>query len=248
MTRAALLFLAACGRIGFEPQASIDSSLDGELATDAFVARPELVQARGLRLGGPSTMAIGLAPTRAGSLLVVGTLNFNINAIAEPTVSITDDAGNTYVSANCRALWTGDDGAVEIWYASNARAGATTVTINSAGPTSRSTWVLEFANMDPSAPVDDVGTFNDAPGGGTVAGPSVSPSRPFAVIVSVILISGVVTQVSPGDEFINLEIINGDAAAYVITDRLGTYAASWDAPGSDNNSSSTAAFLGLPAD
>ena len=191
-----------------------------------------------------STATLGLEATRPAALIVVATLNFNIPGVAEPIVSISDDVGNLYASADAAGTWSGQQGKVEIWFATETDAGARAVTVTSAAPTTRSVWVLEFANMAPVDAIDAAAGVSDLSTGGQPAAPVVTPGRAPAVVVSVILLTGMVTQVAAGSPFVPLPLLNGDAAAYQIVDAPGTYGAVWDAPGSDNYSSSTAAFLG----
>ncbi len=239
MWRVALLLFAGCGRLGFAPEASPDAS----------GARPELVQVRTTRDLDVNGTTVNLAPTRAGGLIAIATLSQNIGGTAESVVSIVDDAQNNYVFAGARALWNGDDGAVEVWYAASARPGARVVRIFSTGNTSRVAWALELANMKGTAPLEGVGKIDDQPstGEGMLAAPMVGVSG-VAVVISLVMVNGNVTQVGADNPFALLPVINGDAAAYAIVDAPGSYGAIFDAPGSGNYAAVTAAFRGLAAD
>jgi hypothetical protein len=243
-----LVILAGCGRLAFDEPNADAAKADApsiDATGDAPTARPFLVQ-EAIKSGTNGTsLVVGLdMPVSPGSMLVVATLNFNIGGTAAATTGVADGAGNSFTSANARATWTGTEGQVEIWYLPSAGAGVTVVTIDSAALTSRSAWVLELGNMKADQPLDVVNVVSDGTTNGMPLAPTVSPSRAPAVIVSAILLSGAVTQVTSGNGFVPLPSINGDAAAYAIVDAPGTYGAVWDAPGSDNYGSSTAAFLG----
>lgn len=246
MIRAALpLLLAACGRLEFDPQASADATTGETDASDAFVARPELVQTMTANNTGAASLMVNLAPTRAGGLIVIATLCYNISATAEPVLSIADDVQNNYVSAGALAPWNGDDGAVEIWYAAGARPGASSVTISSTGVTSRVVWALELANIAPMAPLESAMQLED-PGGSMPAAPVVGASG-RAAVVSLFMVNGTITQIAAGNPFVLLPVLNGDAAAYAVVDAPGAYGAVVDAPGSGSYSAVTAAFRGLAA-
>ncbi len=224
--------------------------VDGDVvgAVDGAGTRPELVQVSTGSALSTSDATVGLAPTRAGGLIVIATLNFNIGATAETVASITDDVQNDYVSAGARARWNGDEGAVEIWYAAGSRPGATSVTIASAGVTSRVAWALELANMEQVVPLEAVGQIDDVPPvGGMPAAPVVAVTGP-AVVVSLIMVNGNVTEVVAGNPFSLLPAINGDGAAYAIVDAPGSYGAHLNAPGSGNYAAVTAAFRGYATD
>ena len=243
-----MVILAGCGRLAFDEPSADAAKADAAILdalVDGPVPRPFLVQAVTASGTNSAVLLVGLnLPVTAGSMLVVTTLNFNVGGVAASTIDVSDDAGDVFTSTNARAMWTGDDGQVEIWYQPGAGGGATTVSIASSGLTSRSAWLLELANMEPVQPLDAVTVTNDGITNGAPIAPTVNPTRPPAVIISAILLSGAVTQVTSGNGFVPLPLINGDAAAYAIVDTPGMYDAAWDAPGSDNFGSSTAAFLG----
>ncbi len=245
------MILAGCGRIAFDGSPGVDGGPGDDAPTidaaadSSLVRRPAMFQdANGSSAAGTTLTIPWAAPVTDGSTIVVATLNFNAGAVAASTIGVRDDAGQVYVSANARATWTGTAGQVEIWYLPRSGPGPTKVSIDSSDATSRSAWLLEVANLDPDVPLDAVGVINNAATNGAPPAPMVIPTRSPALIVSVILITGAVTQIAAGNDFIALGSLNGDAAAYAIVDAAGTYGAVWDAPGSDNYGSSTAAFLG----
>lgn len=245
MPRAVLLVLvlAACGRLGFDPQASADAAVGETDASDAAVARPEVVQVRTANNADGTAITVNLDPTRAGGLIVIATLCFNIGATFQPVLSVVDDVQNTYVSSGALARWNGDDGAVELWYAANARPGASLVRVASTGTTSRVAWALELANIAPTSPLESAVALEHL-GQAMPFAPDVSASG-SAAVVSLIMINGTITQVAAGNPFVLLPVINGDAAAYAIVDAPGTYGAVVDAPGSSSYAAITAAFRGL---
>jgi len=82
-SRSARVARAACGRIGFDSAASMDS--------DA----PSLVQTAQLLDTTDLEVITFAAPTRAGDAIVVATANIECNA---PLAAISDDAGDTFVA------------------------------------------------------------------------------------------------------------------------------------------------------
>lgn len=101
----------------------------------------------------------------AGSLLTVGIVT--TSATSPVVTSITDDRGNTWSRADNVGNPAGT--AAELWYAPNAAAGATTITINTAAPNyvGRHYVFQEFDGIMATSPLDkhqvgyDAGTTHD---------------------------------------------------------------------------------------
>jgi hypothetical protein len=235
----ALSVLAGCGRLSFDRATSevMDDARMGDSATDAARPLPRLLQsASSEQLDSLVATVVLDQPTQAGSLLVVATLNYNLGDVA-PLTTVTSD-GVPFTSANARALWNGDDGACEIWYAAVA-AGTTKVTLESPQLTNRYTWVLELANV---STLDEVGSVSNAMSTGSPQAPLVTLQRSPAVVVSILMIAGFAQGISAGNDFIPLPTIDGDSTAYRIADQPGSYGARWDSTGVVY-AASTAAFV-----
>ena len=106
---AAVLALAACGRIDFDP-----------LAVEG-VEPPTIVQTSAVLIPSGTAAVLSIAPTGDGHLLVVATSDdqFTTGAVT----GVTDDAGNVYVSADVGYPHLGGSFG-ELWYASGSHAGA----------------------------------------------------------------------------------------------------------------------------
>jgi hypothetical protein len=137
------------------------------LATPAF---PAITRATGncyLGASASSATSVSRAFTNsvtAGSLLVAVCLMTNTDEAQ--TVS---DGTNTWTS-NAIRLWHGNLAVgIQIGYAANAVAGATTVTCSSAAGVNRSIYVCEYAGVATTSPVD--GTPVSASSDGTASNP-----------------------------------------------------------------------------
>jgi hypothetical protein len=168
-----------------------------------------------------------IASTGTGNLLVVG-LMFNEGTYV---TSISDDAGNTYVSANAKAF--NGELSTEIWYAANSKPGATTVTPVFANSTTHvEITVWEVSGI--SNPTADV--VNTANGSVTLAnttGPAVSTTKAGEFIVSILfLVNTNVNGISSGNEFTNDFMTNGNGWAHITSNaaKAGTQQASWSTP------------------
>jgi hypothetical protein len=222
--REIVLALAGCGRIDFDPAS------DGS-------AVPVLVQSAAVDTAGVVAAMLTIGPTGSGNLLVVASGDFSTR---QPITAMTDDAGNTYVSANALAANAMD--LVEIWYAVNSLPGATTLTVTSETASNRQVWFLELSDMDPSAPLDVVGVASTPPPSATPAAPPVTPTTSRSLIVSVANVLDNVMALDPRSPFVGMPIFQGNDTAYYIASASGSYGALWDAGGSGAYCASTAAF------
>jgi hypothetical protein len=221
--------IAACGRVGFDDVVPADAA--------AGPATPTLVSSGQGSDDSVSTMSItvsGLSAER-GHLLVVAILSYT------GTVSVSavlDDANNSYVSANARAM--SDDGASEIWYVASSIGGVTNIKVMFDGITGGAVWFAEFSGVSTSSPLDGVGegTGGDQP---TIKGPTVETSAANDLVVSVIEISsGSVIGIDA--PYVNLPAISGDDASYGVASSPGTNGVTWTADGTGETVASTAAF------
>lgn len=232
-----VLLLAACGRIGFDSTGTSNGPVS-------------VVQTQSVLTLPPSKALATLSPTLAGDLIVVATSN--IDFINQPLVSITDNVGDTFVSANCSYIGGMTTG--EIWYAIT-QGGAVQITIVDSPIVRREIWVLEVANATqlvgagavsnstgvPLSPIDAGPTAPaDASSDLVEIAPKVTPSRVPAVVFSILN-----TGAEEGVEgsFIPLSALNDDDAAYQVVEAPGSYAATW-LVSNDNNQfgAATAAF------
>ncbi len=230
----ALLLVAACGRADFDPRTDDASSGDGTALVDAVFATPHIVQTQDDDTG-TASVVVPISPTNAGDLLVVGTGSWGSGM---PVVGVTDDQNNNYVSANARA--TSTSGSSEVWYVISSIAGATSVTVTFAGATNPEAWFFELGGMDPTNPLDIFETVNDGTVSDPIAGPVVTTRTPHSFVISIELAPDSVGAVQ--SPFVELEIQDGDNAAYMITTAIGSYGAVWQDSNSGAFNSTTAAF------
>jgi hypothetical protein len=168
--------------------------------------------------------SLAIPATGTGHLMVVG-LMFNGGTYA---TSVSDDAGNAYVSADAKA-YVGNR-STEIWYAVNSKPGATVVTPTFAdSPVHVEITVWEVSGI--SNPAPDVTntssgnvTLNNTPG------PAVVTTQAGDFIVSILFaVDSVFTGVSTGNDFTNDFMTNGNGWAHITSNSVpaGTYQASW---------------------
>ncbi len=180
---------------------------------------------------------ITLLATHAASLIVVA---FTVSASA-----VSDDAsagGNSYVKA------PGVNGCAEIWYANNAKAGATTITVTTASAPDYGIVAWEVAGLDPSQPFD-VGAATSFQAGVTpAAGALVTTSTRGEFVVSMLPTAGGVTGIVPGNEFTNDSRVNGNGWAHLTSPDAvaGPHQAIWELSPVGDFCSSTAAFKLAP--
>lgn len=171
---------------------------------------------------GSATLTI--PATGTGNLIAVA-LMFNGGTYVN---SISDDAGNVYVSANAKAAV--GNGSTEIWYAVNSKPGATVVNPTFAdSPTHVEITVWEVSRISTSAP--DVA--NTSSGNLTLdntPGPAVTTTQPDDFILSILFAVGTsISGISSGNEFTNDFMTDGNGWAHITSRsaRAGTYQASW---------------------
>lgn len=165
--------------------------------------------------------------TGSGNLIVVawrapGASSTNIS-------QITDNAGNVYARAgNSRAANSGSDYMVDIWYAKNSIAGATTLTITPSTSVSDGGGVIwQFSGVDTVAPLNQSAVLNSQAATTTPDGASVTTTSPGELIISVLL-TNAQSGIRSGNPFTNDSTLTGDGYARLITTTAGTYKAQWN--------------------
>jgi len=178
--------------------------------------------------------------TAAGNLIVVA---WSSTWGTTPTTSsITDNAGNPYTSAgNARAV-DGTSDMVDIWYAKNSKAGATTLTItpNPSGNVGAAV-IWEFSGIDTTSPLDQAAVLNSQGATTTPLGASVTTTASSEVIISTMMPAGTTNSLTAGNPFINDFTFFGLGWAHLITSSAGTYSAQWNTT-SGSYGSSTVSF------
>jgi len=233
------LAVAGCGHLGFDerdaPTAQDGRGGDtrGSATIDAAFALPSLV----VTYTNSGTMQFSFSPTfGTGHLLA---LAFSLDTGGQVVSVVDNSLGNMFESANAYSSSSG--GATEIWYAANSRGGNTSLIVTLNGSLSTALWLVELANMDPSAPLDTAahGNGNVTTTATTVA---VTTTTPNEVVMSVLNVNTASITGLAGAPFQTLAVQGGDDAAYAITSSPGSYAATWNVDGPSDTCSSTATF------
>jgi|SRR5579871_575637 len=190
--------------------------------------------------GSPLT-SLTIPSTGSGNVIAVALL---FNGTTSVT-SISDNVGNTYISAGARS--TNGAQATEIWYALNSISGATVITPKFAGSPNHvemTSWeVSGLANVAPDATAVSKGTvtLNNTPG------PAVTTTQTGDFIISVLFANTAsFTAISSGNEFTDDFTTFGNGWAHITSSSAaaGTHQASWytSAP-AGSYCASTVAFL-----
>lgn len=190
---------------------------------------------------GSPLISLTIPSTGSGNLIAVALMFNGATSVA----SISDNAGNTYVSAGAH----GTQGimSTEIWYAVTSAQGATAITPKFVGsPTHVEITEWEVSGLSAAAP--------DAKGitGGTLTlnntpGPAVTTTHAGDFIISVMFAASTnLTSMTSGNEFTDDFTTDGNGWARITsnTSTAGTHQASWyTASPTGPYCASTAAFL-----
>jgi hypothetical protein len=190
--------------------------------------------------GNPLT-SLSIPSTGSGHLIAVA-LMFNGGTSVS---GVTDNAGNTYVSAGARA--TKGIMSTEIWYAVNSAAGATSIMPKFVGsPTHVDVSEWEVSGLSTAAP-DATGIANGTLSADNTDGPAVTTSQLGDFIISVMFAASTnLTSMTTGNAFTDDFTTDGNGWARITsnTSSAGKYQASWyTASPSGAYCASTAAFL-----
>jgi hypothetical protein len=155
---------------------------------------------------------------------------------------VTDNAQNKYAEAgNARSADSAND-MVDIWFAKNSAAGATTLTITpNPGANQGAAVIWEFANVDTISPVDQTSVLNSQPATTSPSSAPVTTTLAGDLVIAVATPAAPISGIYPGNPFTNDSLSYGVGWAHLITSTAGTYAAEWTT-GSGTYASSTVAF------
>lgn len=194
------------------------------------------------------TVAVTLAPTASGSLIVVCTGNAGTRTV----LSVVDDASggsNTYTQAASAAA-TQAAHQSDIWYVlSAANSGAVTVTATFSGATgtfNKEAWVFEVSGFTTAAFDGAGGVTNGTGASNTDTGAAITTTSTTGFLAGVIITANNIT-VNPkaGNEFTAGGDITStsDAAASLISSTAASHQPAWtDSAAAGSFCSSTAAF------
>jgi hypothetical protein len=191
-----------------------------------------------------ATLTCTIPSTEAGHLLVVG---FEIGGGANTgttVIGVTDTAGNRYAEAGpAQSIDASAGSVVDIWYAKNSAAGATTVTVTpSLAVTNAGVAIWEFSGVNTAAPLDQTAVLSSQPSSAAPTGASVTTKAAAEVVISLAAVAGSVTGISAGNAFVSDSSLKGNGWAHLVTAAVGTYAAQWTQNPAGTLASSTVSF------
>jgi hypothetical protein len=185
--------------------------------------------------------SLTIPATGSGNLIAVAILFNGSTSVS----SVTDSAGNAYVSAGARATTNGFSS--EIWYAASSKTGATAVTPHFVGsPTHVEITEWEVSGLSTGAP-DAKNTAIGTVTADNTAGPAVTTTQTGDFVVSVLFaLSSNFTSITSGNAFTDDFKTNGNGWAHLTSNSAaaGAYRASWTtAAPAGVYAASTVAFL-----
>jgi hypothetical protein len=200
------------------------------------------------------TSTCSITSTGAGHLIVVGIQIGSGVSTSTTIATVTDNAGNAYAEANSttsvlsggtssRSVDAGSGSVVDIWYARNSVAGATSLTITPSATISNAGAVIwEFSGVDTTAPLDQVAVLNSQAASASPTGASVTTALANEVVISLAAVSGSISGLSGGTAFTNDSALKSNGWAHLITTSPGTFAPQWSQSPSGTFASSTVTF------
>lgn len=171
-----------------------------------------------------SITSLTIPATGSGNLIAVALMFNGGTSVA----SISDDAGNSYVSAGARAVY--GIASTEIWYAVNSNSGATLITPTFAGsPTHVDITVWEVSGISTAAP-DAANTSSGNLTLDNTPGPAVTTTQAGDFVLSILFaIDTDLSGISSGNEFTNDFTTDGNGWAHITSNSAppGSHQASW---------------------
>ena len=196
---------------------------------------------------GPQTFpgpACTIPSTGSGNLIVVGFQADSSNGSAVVLSTISDNARNTYAEAGAaRAIDAAEGDMVDIWYARNSAAGATSITIAPSASVSGSAAVIwEFSGADLTSPLDQTAVLNSQPATSTPSGASVTTVSQNEAVISIADVAHTLTGIASGNAFTADSTLLGNGWARLVTSSPGTYSPQWTQNAAGTYASSTVSF------
>jgi len=166
----------------------------------------------------------------ASTVFTVTSSTGNLNVVAANTnigdviSSVTNNQGDVYVSVGCTA--SGGSGG-EMWYAKNAHAGITTITVNrSTGTGNFGIADYDVAGASTTAPLDQHTCISSQTSTTNPIGPTIVTAATTNVALSVLCSSGSASAVA-GPFTLDPVSSAGGSAAHAANVTPGTYSPSW---------------------
>ena len=188
---------------------------------------PALVQAKFNQTTSGSTDAVTMTSAiSAGNLIVV-----SVGGSSSQTVSSITDNGSTANTYTQVPSCYGTDGGgrwVDIWYAKNSLAGATTVTVTFSGTSKQNVQVYEVSGIDTANPIDATCVHGGSTTGTVDTGPSITTTSANDFLAAAARTSGNGVT-SENDATFTLDTGNGSGGeSHAIVSSTGTYTPKWN--------------------
>jgi len=190
----------------------------------------------------PSTCTI--PATGSGHLIVVAWKSIGGTGTGTVISSVTDNVGNSYGEAGAaKSTDSTHDAILDIWYAQNSIAGATSLTITP-NPTGimGGAVIWELSGVDTISPLDATVVLNNQAATSTPLGAAITTSSASEVIISAVNSNNAITGISSGNAFTGDSIIVWGGWAHLLTTSAGSYGAEWNESSPGTYSSSTVSF------
>ena len=152
-------------------------------------------------------------------------------------------SGNTYVAVPKRATSTAVNVGLEVWYATDSKAGATTITVTSNSVKAIVAW--EFANIKTTSPLDNATKLDNQATSTTPLGAAITTAQDRELVIATIIVQNQVSGIHAGSLFTNDQTALGNGWAHITSNNAaaGTYQAQWDQPTTGPSCAVSAAFF-----
>ena len=215
MSRALLLVLAACGRLGFDPVPDgTAGASDGAPPAIALAHAPICAD----NAGGAIALAIPASIATNSGVLAFA------DSDGATLLDVTDDANSPWTRFTATACSAG-----VIYFAPHMRAGATQISLSLSAAAGAACY-YELSGLDPGFTQFTVNIESGTVAGGVATGPAVTTTSAPDFIVSSLDVSSGVTAIHAGNDFTNDSLLHSDGHAHLITAAIGTFAPAWDDP------------------
>ena len=132
---------------------------------------------------------------------------------------------------------------MDIWYAANSKAGATSVTLTPTPSGAQGAAVIwEFSGVSTTSPLAQVAALSRQPATTTPAGPSITTTSAGELIISIAAGSKSITGIYSGNPFIEDSLVRSNGWAHLVASSTGSYNAEWDESPSGAYCAGAAAF------
>ncbi len=214
-----------------------DAPVPRDAPLDSAFAPWTLVQTTSVE----SQPALTVQSTGAGNLIVVA-----IQGTAT-VASVQDDAANLYVEVPNGKATAGGLG-IDLWYAKNSKAGATSIAVASSGTGAGAIVAWEVAGIRTTTPLDTSAALSDQAATTLPLGASVTTTKPGDFIVSAAVVANSISGIHQGNEFTNDSTAKANGWAHITSTAApaGAHQAKWDQPMSGVYCATSAAFFTGP--